>query len=118
MINQVTLVGRLTKSPELNYTMEGKSVLNITLALNRNYRNTKGETDTDFVLCTLWGKIAENTSKYCQKGAMIGLTGRIQTRYYEEGEKRKYITEVIADSVRFINSRGKERQTAEMSRGG
>lgn len=109
MINQVTLVGRLTKDPELRYTMEGKSVLNITLALNRHYKNAEGEYDADFVLCTLWNKTAENTAKYCSKGSIIGVTGKIQTRNYEGNDgKRVYVTEVVADSVKFMGGRSKE----------
>ncbi|GIN20333.1 MAG TPA: single-stranded DNA-binding protein [Bacillus bacterium] len=106
MINQVTLVGRLTKDPELRYTVEGKAVLNITLALNRHYRNSQGEIDADFVLCTLWSKIAENTAKYCSKGSIVGVIGKIQTRNYENPDGRKiYVTEVVADSVKFMGER-------------
>lgn len=106
MINQVTLVGRLTKDPELRYTMEGRAVLNITLALNRHYKNANGEYDADFVLCTLWNKTAENTAKYCSKGSIIGIIGKIQTRNYENQDgKRVYVTEVVADSVKFMGGR-------------
>lgn len=109
MINQVTLVGRLTKEPVLRYTMEGKAVLNVTIALNRVFKNAQGEYDTDFVLCTLWGKTAENTSKFCQKGSLIGITGRIQTRNYENQDgKRVYVTEVLAESVKFMDKKPKE----------
>lgn len=106
MINQVTLVGRLTKDPELKVTTEGSSVTNVTLAVNRNFRNQKGEIEADFVQCTIWRKNAENLSLYCKKGALIGITGRIQTRSYEAEEgKRKFITEVIAESVRFLDTK-------------
>ncbi len=109
MINQVTLVGRLTKDPELRYTLEGKAVLNITLALNRHYRNAQGEYDADFVLCTLWNKTAENTAKYCSKGSVVGVLGKIQTRHYENDEgKRVYVTEVVADLVKFMGGRRKD----------
>ncbi|MCJ7840599.1 single-stranded DNA-binding protein [Lederbergia sp. NSJ-179] len=109
MINQVTLVGRLTKEPNLRYTMEGKAVLNVTIALNRIFKNAKGEYDTDFVLCTLWGKTAENTSKFCRKGSLIGITGRIQTRNYENQEgKIVYVTEVLAESVKFMDRKPAE----------
>ncbi|MFD1706840.1 single-stranded DNA-binding protein [Siminovitchia sediminis] len=113
MINQVTLVGRLTKDPDLRYTVEGRAVLNITLALNRHYRNSQGEYDADFVLCTLWNKTAENTAKYCVKGSIVGVTGRIQTRHYENPEgKRVYVTEVVADAVKFMGGRPKEERQA------
>ncbi|GHH98729.1 hypothetical protein AM1BK_22720 [Neobacillus kokaensis] len=104
MINQVTLVGRLTKDPELKATPEGTAVTQITLAVNRNYRNHNGEVDADFVHCTLWRKAAENTCHYCRKGALIGITGRLQTRHYDNREgKRIYVTEVVAESVRFLS---------------
>lgn len=67
MINQVTLVGRLTKDPELRYTPDGKAVSNITLAVNRNFRNTVGNYEADFVQCIIWKKSAENTAQYCKK---------------------------------------------------
>lgn len=106
MINQVTLVGRLTKDPEARKTMEGRSVLNATIAVNRPYRNQQGQVDTDFVLCTLWNRAADNTEKYCRKGSVIGVTGRIQTRYFDNDQgKRTYITEVVAENVRFLDSK-------------
>lgn len=106
LINQVTLVGRLTKNPELKTTMDGTPVTQITLAVNRNFRNHHGEVDTDFVQCTLWRKAAENTYHYCRKGAVLGITGRLQTRHYDNREgKRVYVTEVVAESVRFLSSR-------------
>ena len=110
MINQVTLVGRLTKDPETRKTLEGKSILNATIAVNRNYKNQKGQIDTDFVLCTVWNRAADNMEKYCRKGSVVGVTGRIQTRYYDNDQgKRTYVTEVVAENVRFMDSR---RETA------
>jgi single-strand DNA-binding protein len=106
VINQVTLVGRLTRDPELKWTPDGKAVLNVTLAVNRHYKNASGDFDADFVHCTLWGKTAENTSNYCRIGSVIGVTGRIQTRHYENHEgKRVYVTEVVAEGVRFLSSK-------------
>ncbi|BCB05900.1 single-stranded DNA-binding protein [Bacillus sp. KH172YL63] len=106
MINQVTLVGRLTKDPEARKTTEGKSVLSVTVAVNRPYKNQKGQVDTDFVLCTIWDRAAENTERYCRKGSIVGVTGRIQTRYYDNDQgKRTYITEVIAENVRFLDNK-------------
>jgi single-strand DNA-binding protein len=111
LINQVTLVGRLTKDPETRKTLEGKSILNATIALNRNYKNQKGQIDTDFVLCTIWNRAADNTEKYCRKGSVIGVTGRIQTRYFDNDQgKRTYVTEVVAENVRFMDNR---RETAD-----
>lgn len=109
MINQVTLVGRLTRDPELKRTQEGIPVTNVTLAVNRQFRNQKGEIDADFVQCTLWKKTAENTSQYCRKGTLIGITGRIQTRHYDNQEKKRiYVTEVVAESVRFLDRKKTE----------
>ena len=106
MINQVTLVGRLTKDPEARKTMEGKSVLSVTIAVNRPYKNQQGQIDADFVLCTIWNRAADNTEKYCRKGSVVGVTGRIQTRYFENDQgKRTYITEVVAENVRFLDSK-------------
>jgi single-strand DNA-binding protein len=106
LINQVTLVGRLTRNPELKSTAEGTSVTQIILAVNRNFRNHHGEIDTDFVQCTLWRKAAENTCYYCRKGSLLGITGRLQTRHYDNREgKRIYVTEVVAETVRFLSSR-------------
>ncbi|MDQ0232717.1 single-stranded DNA-binding protein [Metabacillus malikii] len=112
MINQVILVGRLTKDPEIRYTADGAPVASIILAVNRQFRNQAGEIDTDYVRCTLWRRTAENTANYCRKGSIVGVTGRIQTRSYENNEQaRVYVTEVIADSVRFMG--GKPRELVE-----
>ncbi|PLT31732.1 single-stranded DNA-binding protein [Peribacillus deserti] len=103
MINQVTLVGRLTKDPELRYTPEGKAVSTVVLAVNRNFKNAQGDFEADFVHCILWRKTAENTTQFCKKGSVLGVTGRIQTRNYNNQEGKKiYVTEVIAESVRFL----------------
>lgn len=114
MINQVTLVGRLTKDPDLKVTPEGVYLCNITLAVNRQYRNQKGEVDTDFVHCTLWRKTAENTSTFCKKGSLIGITGRIQTRSYDQQGKRMYVTEVVAENVRFIGPRREDERVQKV----
>ncbi|MDQ6595087.1 single-stranded DNA-binding protein [Bacillus salipaludis] len=105
MINQVTLVGRLTKDPELKTTSDGTSVTQVTLAVSRNFRNQNGEIEADFVLCTLWRKAAENTAQYCRKGSVVGVTGRLHTRNYEKEGKRVYITEVIGEQIRFLGAK-------------
>ncbi|MEH6942197.1 single-stranded DNA-binding protein [Bacillus sp. JJ722] len=105
-MNQVILVGRLTKDPDLRYTPNGHAITNVTLALNRRYKQNTGESITDFVPCIIWNRAAENTAQYCRKGALIGITGRIQTRVYDNQEqKRVYVTEVVADSVKFLESK-------------
>lgn len=111
MLNRVALVGRLTKDPELRRTSSGKAVTSFNLAVERNFKR-ENEQDADFINCVCWGKIAENTERYCSKGSMVSVDGRIQTRNYENNQGQKvYVTEVIADSVQFINTR-KENQTA------
>jgi single-strand DNA-binding protein len=113
VINQVTLVGRLTKDPEARKTAEGRSVLNVTVAVNRQFKNQQGQVDADFVLCKLWNKAADNTEKYCRKGSVVGITGRIQTRNYENDQgKRIYVTEVVAESIRFLDSKQPDRDQA------
>lgn len=105
MMNQVMLVGRLTKDPELRYTPSGIAQTRVTLAIQRNYKNGQGEYETDFIQVTIWRKQAENTANFMRKGGIIGVTGRIQTRNYEgQDGKRVYVTEVIASDVSFINS--------------
>lgn len=103
MLNQVVLVGRIVKTPELRVTETGKKTATITLAVPRNYKNMNGEYDTDFLDCTLWTNVAENTSEYCQTGDMVGVKGRIQTRIIqnEDGSKKKR-TEIVAEKVTFL----------------
>ncbi len=108
MLNQVFLVGRIVKEPELKKTDSGKSVTNLTIAVPRPYKNFEGEYDTDFVPCILWTGIAENTVEYCGKGDLVGIRGRIQTRMAEtnDEEKRQYV-EVVAERVTFLASNKK-----------
>src|SRR5699024_9592057 len=109
MLNNVTLVGRLTKDVDLRYTQSGRAVGNFILAVNRPFSNQQGEREADFILCQAWGKQAENAAQYVGKGSLIGLVGRIQTRNYENKEgQRVYVTEVVADNIQFLESK-KER---------
>ncbi len=103
MLNQVVLVGRIVKTPELKVTDSGKKTATVTLAVPRNYKNTNGTYDTDYLDCTLWTNVAENTTEYCQTGDMVGVKGRIQTRILqnEDGSKRKR-TEIVAEKVTFL----------------
>ena len=91
MVNQIVLVGRIARTPETRITENGKKMATLTLAVPRNYKNSNGEYDTDFLDCTLWSAVAESTSEYCETGDMIGIKGRLQTRVVEtpEGTKRK-----------------------------
>ena len=105
MLNQVILVGRLVRTPELQLTETGKKRSLITLAVNRGYKNQDGEYETDFLDCTLWTGIAENTAEYCRSGDVIGVKGRLQTWLIdnEDGTKHKKM-EIIADKVTFLAS--------------
>ncbi len=107
MINRVVLVGRLTKDPELKYTPAGVAVATFTLAVNRTFSNQQGEREADFINCVVWRKPAENTANFLKKGSLAGVEGRLQTRNYEgQDGKRVYVTEVVADSVQFLEPRG------------
>lgn len=103
MINRVVLVGRLTKDPELKYTQSGIAVCRFTLAVNRTFSNQSGEREADFVNCVTWRKQAENTANYLKKGSLTGIEGRIQTSSFDgQDGKRVFMTEVVADSVQFL----------------
>lgn len=106
MINNLTLVGRLTKDPDLKYTGNGTAVATFTLAVNRNFTNQSGEREADFINCVIWRKPAETLANYAKKGVLIGVTGRIQTRSYDNQQGQKiYVTEVIADNFQLLESK-------------
>ncbi len=107
MINRVVLVGRLTKDPEYKVTPAGVQVANFTLAVNRTFKNAKGEQEADFLNCVVFRKPAENVNNYLKKGSLAGVEGRLQSRSYENNEgKRVYVTEVVCDSVQFLEPKG------------
>ena len=104
-MNKVILMGRLTKDPEIRYTQNNTPVCNFTLAVDRRFSKDK---QADFISCQAWQKTAEFISKYFQKGSMIAVVGRIQTRTWEDNEgKKRYITEVIVDEAYFTGSKSK-----------
>ncbi|EJF1304314.1 single-stranded DNA-binding protein, partial [Staphylococcus pseudintermedius] len=106
MLNRVVLVGRLTKDPEFRTTPSGVSVATFTLAVNRNYKNKNGEQQADFINCIVFRKQAENVNNYLSKGNLAGVDGRLQSRSYENQEGRRiFVTEVICDSVQFLESK-------------
>ncbi|WKG35932.1 single-stranded DNA-binding protein [Lactococcus lactis] len=105
MINNVVLVGRLTRDPELKYTPQNQAVGTFSLAVNRPFKNANGEREADFINCVIWRQQAENLSNFAKKGALIGITGRIQTRNYENQQGQKvYVTEVVADNFQMLES--------------
>lgn len=111
-MNQVALVGRITKDPELRHLSEGRVQTHFVIAINRNFKNANGEIDADFVTCSIWGRLATNVVKYCGKGSLIGVGGRLQSRSYERDDGRRvYVVEVIADEVRFLALKEREGKT-------
>lgn len=105
MINRSVLVGRLTKDPELRYTPSGVAIARFTLAVNRQFKK-EGEQQADFINIVVWRKQAENVANFLKKGSLAGVEGRIQTGSYEgQDGKRVYTTEVVADSVQFLDSK-------------
>ncbi|WP_247924658.1 single-stranded DNA-binding protein [Streptococcus salivarius] len=106
MINSVCLVGRLTKDPELKYTGNNTAVASFNLAVNRTFKDANGERETDFINCVIWRQKAENLANWAKKDALIGITGRIQTRSYENQQgQRVYVTEVVAENFQMLESR-------------
>lgn len=110
MLNKVVLIGRLVRDPELRYTNNNIPVVSFTLAVNRPFvsqNQGQGDNNADFISCTVWRKQAENVSKYVNKGSMVAVEGRLQSRDYmdEKNNVRRYVTEVICDSVVFLDSK-------------
>nr|DAF67071.1 MAG TPA: Single strand binding protein [Caudoviricetes sp.] len=104
-MNRVVLVGRLTKDPVLRKTANGVSVTSFTLACTRRFKQ-EGQPDADFINTVTWNKTADIVSQYTHKGSLVGVEGRIQTRSYDDKDgKRVYVTEVVADSVQFLESK-------------
>ncbi|ATP38991.1 single-stranded DNA-binding protein [Solibacillus sp. R5-41] len=101
-MNQVGLVGRVTRDPVLRQLSENRTYTTFNLAINRNFKNSHGTVDADFVSCVAWGRLAERIVKYCGKGSLFGVNGRLHSRTYINGESQKmYTTEVAVEDVRF-----------------
>ncbi|WP_035052833.1 single-stranded DNA-binding protein [Carnobacterium pleistocenium] len=106
MINNIVLTGRLTKDADLRYTAAGKAVATFNLAVNRQFTNAKGEHEADFPSVVIWGKSAETLANFTRKGTLIGITGRLQTRSYDNKDgQRVYVTEVVAESFTFLEKK-------------
>ena len=117
-MNNVNLIGRLTKAPELKQTASNTSVLTGTLAVNRTFKNQNGEREADFINIVAWRQTAEIIAQYCGKGSQIGITGRIQTRNYDNQEGRRvYVTEVVAEHVDLLDSKNDNQSNFENSQG-
>lgn len=106
MINNVVLVGRMTKDAELRYTPNNQAVATFSLAVNRNFKSQNGEREADFINCVIWRQQAENLANWAKKGALIGITGQIRTRNFENQQgQRVYVTEVVAETFQLLEGR-------------
>ncbi|HFU4377180.1 TPA: single-stranded DNA-binding protein [Streptococcus suis] len=109
MINNVVLVGRMTRDAELRYTPSNLAVATFTLAVNRPFKNEAGEREADFINCVIWRQQAENLANWAKKGALIGVTGSIQTRHYDNQQgQRVYVTEVLVSQFQLLESRNNQ----------
>lgn len=107
MINRCVLVGRLTRDPELRYTSSNIPYTRFTIAVNRTFSGPNGEREADFIQCVTWRRQAENVAKFVHKGSLVGVEGRIQTGSYDDKDgKRVYTTDVVCDSVQFLEPKG------------
>lgn len=103
MLNKIILIGRLTKDPEVRYTSNNVAVCTFTLAVDRSYTNQQGEKETDFIPVVTWRNLAETCGKYLGKGRLVAVSGRMQVRSYEANDgQRRYVTEVVADEIQFL----------------
>ena len=105
MLNQIILVGRLTRDISVNQSEKGVKVATISLAIPRSFKNSEGSYDTDFIDCIAFDTIAENTSEYCSKGDIVGVKGRVQSRVIEKDDKKEYCTDIICEKITFLSSR-------------
>lgn len=113
-MNEVVLVGRLTKDPELNTTKEGSDKARITIAVNRNFKDKDGNYNTDFFEILLWNNMAKRTSEWCKKGDCIGVRARLQNRnYIDKNGNKVYKNEIVAESISFISSSHKKEKAGE-----
>lgn len=117
MINRTVLVGRLTRDPELRYTQSGIAVANFTVACDRPFTGQDGKKEADFINCVVWRKQAENVAQYLKKGSLAGVEGRLEVSSYDDTDgKRQYKTTVVADSVKFLSTKGTPDDTPPASK--
>lgn len=116
MINSVTLTGRLTKDPELRYTPNDVPVTQFIVAVNRNFKNKNNEIEADFINCVLWQKSAEVFCRFMQKGSLVGLEGRLQSRTYDNQQgQRVYVTELVVANFSFLESSNQKQKSPDPS---
>jgi single-strand DNA-binding protein len=107
-MNKVILIGRLTRDPELRYTAGNLPVARFSIAVNRPFTNQQGEREADFINIVVWRKQAENCKNFLTQGSQVAVEGRIQTSSYDgEDGKKRYVTEVVADNVQFLDTRSR-----------
>lgn len=105
-MNKITLIGRMTKDIEIRYTQNQKEVGNFDLAVNRNYKNSNGEYDTDFFKCIAWGNLAKTIHTYTSKGSQIAIEGRVENRTYQANDgTNRYVTEVVVEGMQLLDSK-------------
>ena len=113
-MNKIILTGRLTREPELRHTTSGVAVASFSLAVNRDFKNAEGEYETDFINCIAYRKLAETITKYVEKGNKLAVTGRLQTRNYDNSEGKKvYVSEVIVDGIEFLEAKKEKSASKE-----
>ncbi|WP_034538549.1 single-stranded DNA-binding protein [Carnobacterium inhibens] len=109
MINNVVLVGRLTKELDLRYTSNGTAVATFSIAVNRSFTNQNGKRDADFINCVIWRKSAESMANFTRKGSLVGIEGHIQTRSYDNQQgQRVYVTEVVVETFSLLEPKNKD----------
>lgn len=113
-MNQVILIGRLTKDPELRYTPgEGTPIVNFTLAVNRGYTNKEGKNEADFIFIEAWNKQAENIAQYCFKGSQVAVVGSLRVEKYVYQEQNRSVTKVRANQVEFLSNKNQNTSNDE-----
>ena len=108
MLNQLILVGRLTRNITVHKSENNVKVATISLAIPRSFKNMEGNYDTDFIDCIAFENVAENTAEYCNKGDIVGIKGRVQSRIVEREGRNENMMEIIAEKITFLSSKGKE----------
>lgn len=105
-MNKIILIGRMTKDIEIRYTQNQKEVGSFDLAVNRNYKNSNGEYDTDFFKCIAWGNLAKTIQTYTSKGSQIAIEGRVENRTYQANDgTNRYVTEVVVEGMQLLDSK-------------
>lgn len=113
-MNNINLIGRLTKDPDFRVLNTGSQVATFTLAIDRKFKNQDGTRSADFIPIVAWGKTAELCGKYLEKGQQVGITGRCQTRTYQANDgTNRYVMEVVAEEITFVGSKKEKEQSID-----